>query len=85
MFGYACKETPSLMPAPIYYSQLILHDLAKARKDKIISGIQPDSKSQVTLRYENEKPVECTEVVVSTQHDEGMSVDDVSDLSLIHI
>ena len=59
---------------------LILHDLAKARKDKTISGIQPDSKSQVTLRYENEKPVECTEVVVSTQHDEGMSVDDVSDI-----
>ena len=80
MFGYACKETPSLMPAPIYYSHLILHDLAKARKDKTISGIQPDSKSQVTLRYENEKPVECTEVVVSTQHDEGMSADDVSDI-----
>ena len=80
MFGYACKETPSLMPAPIYYSHLILHDLAKARKNKTISGIQPDSKSQVTLRYENEKPVECTEVVVSTQHDEGMSVDDVSDI-----
>ena len=80
MFGYACTETPSLMPAPIYYSHLILHDLAKARKNKTISGIQPDSKSQVTLRYENEKPVECTEVVVSTQHDEGMSVDDVSDI-----
>ena len=80
MFGYACKETPSLMPAPIYCSHLILHDLAKARKNKTISGIQPDSKSQVTLRYENEKPVECTEVVVSTQHDEGMSVDDVSDI-----
>ena len=80
MFGYACKETPSLMPAPIYYSHLILQDLAKARKDKTIAGIQPDSKSQVTLRYENEKPVECTEVVVSTQHDEGMSVDDVSDI-----
>ena len=80
MFGYACKETPSLMPAPIYYSHLILNDLARARKDKSISGIQPDSKSQVTLRYENEKPVECTEVVVSTQHNEGMSVDDVSDI-----
>jgi S-adenosylmethionine synthetase len=80
MFGYACKETPSLMPAPIYYSHLILNDLARARKDKSIFGIQPDSKSQVTLRYENEKPVECTEVVVSTQHDEGMSVNDVSNV-----
>ncbi len=80
MFGYACKETPSLMPAPIYYSHKILHNLANARKDKSITGIQPDSKSQVTLRYENEKPVECTEVVVSTQHDEGMSVEDVSNI-----
>ena len=80
MFGYACKETPSLMPAPIYYSHKILHDLANARKDKSINGIQPDSKSQVTLRYENEKPVECTEVVVSTQHDDGMSVEDVSNI-----
>ena len=80
MFGYACKETPSLMPAPIYYSHKILHNLANARKDKTITGIQPDSKSQVTLRYENEKPVECTEVVVSTQHDEGMSVEDVSNI-----
>jgi S-adenosylmethionine synthetase len=80
MFGYACKETPSLMPAPIFYSHKILQNLANARKDKTITGIQPDSKSQVTLRYENEKPVECTEVVVSTQHDEGMSVEDVSNI-----
>ncbi len=69
MFGYACKETPVLMPAPIYYSHLILQNLAKARKEKTISGIQPDSKSQVTLQYEGSKPINCTEVVVSTQHD----------------
>jgi S-adenosylmethionine synthetase len=56
MFGYACKETPSLMPAPIYYSHLILEDLAKARKEKTINGIQPDSKSQVTLKYLDGKP-----------------------------
>ncbi|MGY9007562.1 MAG: S-adenosylmethionine synthetase N-terminal domain-containing protein, partial [Candidatus Pelagibacterales bacterium] len=77
MFGYACKETPSLMPAPIYYSHLILQDLAKARKEKSISGIQPDSKSQVTLKYIDGQPTACTSVVVSTQHDEGLSSEDI--------
>jgi S-adenosylmethionine synthetase len=77
MFGYACKETPSLMPAPIYYSHLILENLAKARKEKTINGIQPDSKSQVTLKYLDGKPVGCTSVVVSTQHDEELSAEDV--------
>ena len=77
MFGYACKETPSLMPAPIYYSHLILEDLAKARKEKTINGIQPDSKSQVTLKYLDGKPIACTSVVVSTQHDEELSAEDV--------
>jgi len=80
MFGYACKETPSLMPAPIYYSHLILHDLAKARKEKSIFGIQPDSKSQVTLKYINGKPTACTSVVISTQHDEGLSSEDIKEI-----
>ena len=82
MFGYACKETPSLMPAPIYYSHLILSNLAKARKDKSINGIQPDSKSQVTLKYEESQPIECTEVVVSTQHNSNLSSEDVSEIVL---
>jgi|TARA_B110000858_G_C17792421_1_gene470639 S-adenosylmethionine synthetase len=80
MFGYACKETPSLMPAPIYYSHLILQDLAKARKEKSIFGIQPDSKSQVTLKYIDGKPIACTSVVVSTQHDEGLSSEDIKEI-----
>jgi S-adenosylmethionine synthetase len=80
MFGYACKETPSLMPAPIYYSHLILQDLAKARKDKTIAGIQPDSKSQVTLKYVDGKPTACTSVVVSTQHDEGLTSKDIKEI-----
>ena len=80
MFGYACKETPSLMPAPIYYSHLILQDLAKARKDKTIAGIQPDSKSQVTLKYVDGKPTACTSVVVSTQHDEGLTSADIKEI-----
>ena len=80
MFGYACKETPVLMPAPIYYSHLILRNLAEARKNNAISGIQPDSKSQVTLKYSGSAPVECTEVVVSTQHDKDLELSDVEEI-----
>jgi S-adenosylmethionine synthetase len=72
MFGYACKETPELMPAPIQYSHKILKRLADARHAGEISGLGPDSKSQVTLRYEDGKPVGCSSVVVSTQHDEAL-------------
>ena len=82
MFGYACKETPNLMPAPIYYSHLILSNLANARKNKKIIGIQPDSKSQVTLRYQDGKPVACSEIVVSTQHDKNLNSKDVHDIVL---
>ena len=57
MFGYACTETPTLMPAPLYYSHEILRSLAKARHADADSGLGPDSKSQVTLQYENGKPV----------------------------
>ena len=78
MFGYACKETPALMPAPIHYSHAILKELARARKSGEAAQLGPDSKSQVTLRYENRMPVACTSIVVSTQHvDEGMTSDDV--------
>ena len=69
MFGYACRETDVLMPAPIHYSHAILEVLAKARHLGEISGLGPDSKSQITLKYENGKPVGATSVVVSTQHD----------------
>jgi S-adenosylmethionine synthetase len=74
MFGYACTETDALMPAPIYYSHLILRRMSELRRNKDISvaGLQPDAKSQVTLRYVDGKPVGATSVVVSTQHDAGM-------------
>ena len=70
MFGYACNETPDLMPAPIYYSHKILELLAAARhKGEGDAGkLGPDAKSQVTVRYENGKPVEATAIVLSTQH-----------------
>jgi len=68
MFGYACTETPALMPAPIFYSHKILELLAHARKSGKEKTLGPDAKSQVTLRYENGKPVEVTQIVLSTQH-----------------
>lgn len=77
MFGYACRETDNLMPAPIAYSHQILADMAAARHAGTVTGFGPDSKSQVSLRYENGKPVGATSVVVSTQHEEGLSQSEV--------
>ncbi len=80
MFGYACNETPALMPAPIYYAHKILENLTAARKAKTgdAAKLGPDAKSQVTLRYENGKPVAATQIVLSTQHlDETLSSEDV--------
>ena len=68
MFGYACNETDELMPAPIHYSHKILRLMADDRKSGNLKGIEPDSKSQVTMLYENEKPIKVTSVVISTQH-----------------
>jgi S-adenosylmethionine synthetase len=74
MFGYACTETPDLMPAPLYYAHTILRRISELRriKDKSVAGLLPDAKSQVTLRYVDGKPVGATSVVVSTQHVEGL-------------
>src|SRR5579862_5835270 len=68
MFGYACRETTALMPAPLFYSHKILELLAKVRKSGKEKDLLPDAKSQVTLRYANGKPVEATQIVLSTQH-----------------
>src|ERR1700689_977748 len=74
MFGYACRETAALMPAPIFYSHKILQLLATARKSGKEPKLGPDAKSQVTVRYENGKPIEATQIVLSTQHlDEKMT------------
>src|SRR3984957_8174473 len=73
MFGYACRETPELMPAPLLYSHKILYLMAQARKSGKEPKLGPDAKSQVTLRYERGVPVEAKQIVVSTQHlDESM-------------
>ena len=80
MFGYACRETEALMPAPIHLSHQILKKMAEARHSGTTKGFGPDSKSQVTLQYEAGKPVRATSVVVSTQHEEGLSQDEVREM-----
>ena len=78
MFGYACDETPELMPAPIYYAQKILKLLADARRSGKEKALGPDSKSQVSVQYKNGKPVAATQIVVSHQHvDESLTSADV--------
>ena len=77
MFGYACRETDALMPAPLHYAHAILADLAGARHAGAAPGLGPDSKSQVTLRYEDGVPAGATSIVVSTQHADELSQDDV--------
>mgnify|MGYP006146118049 CR=1 FL=1 len=85
MFGYACTETEELMPAPIHFSHKILRHMAEDRKKGILKGIEPDSKSQVTMLYENNKPVKVTSVVISTQHSKDLNQDKVKDLVLPYI
>jgi S-adenosylmethionine synthetase len=85
MFGYACEETPALMPAPIFYSHAILHSLAEARHSGAAPGLGPDSKSQVTLLYEDGRPVRATAVVVSTQHSEAIEQDEVREIVRPHV
>ncbi len=82
MFGYACRETDTLMPAPLYYAHEILRTIRDLRKagDRSVQGLLPDAKSQVTLRYVDGKPVGATSVVVSTQHEAGMDQADIKRL-----
>ncbi len=80
MFGYATVETDALMPAPLHYSHAMLRRLAEVRKDGTEGWMGPDSKSQLSVRYENDMPVEVTSLVLSTQHlDENMTSADVRD------
>ena len=85
MFGYACRETDVLMPAPIHYSHAILRSMAEARHAGKTVGLLPDSKSQVTLQYVDGKPVKATSVVVSTQHTEDILQEDIRELVRPHV
>jgi len=80
MFGYACNETEVLMPAPIYYSHKILELMAADRKNGKADKLEPDSKSQVTMMYENGKPVKVTSVVISTQHSSKVNQKQVKEI-----
>ena len=85
MFGYACNETDELMPAPIHYSHKILRLMAEDRKKGNLKGIEPDSKSQVTMLYENEKPIKVTSVVISTQHSKDLNQEKVRESIIPYI
>ena len=80
MFGYACRETEKLMPAHIYYSHLILKSLSDARHSGKEKMLEPDAKSQISLKYENGKPVSTTAIVVSSQHHESLTQKDVKEI-----
>lgn len=79
MFGYATNETSVLMPAPIYYSHLLVKRQAEVRKDGTLPWLRPDAKSQVTLRYDQGKPVAIDAVVLSTQHSPDISLSDLQE------
>jgi S-adenosylmethionine synthetase len=85
MFGYACTETEELMPAPIHFSHKILRLMAQDRKKKILEGIEPDSKSQVTMLYQDNKPIKVTSIVISTQHSKDLNQENVKSLVLPYI
>ena len=85
MFGYATNETDVLMPAPIYYSHRLVERQARLRKEKVLPWLRPDAKSQVSLRYENGKPVAVDAVVLSTQHDPDISLSNLREAVLEEI
>ncbi len=80
MFGYACSETEELMPAPIHYSHKILRSLAEARHSGALFQLGPDAKTQISLEYVDGKPIRATSVVLSTQHNEDVSQDEVREM-----
>ena len=85
MFGYACRETPELMPAPIFYAHAILKSLAEARHSGAAPLLGPDAKSQVSLQYAAGKPVRATSVVISTQHDGSLDQTEVREIVRPHV
>ena len=85
MFGYACNETDVLMPAPIHYSHKILRLMAEDRKSGNLNGIEPDSKSQITIKYKDGLPFAVTSVVISTQHSKDVNLAQVKELCMPYI
>src|SRR4026207_2562185 len=82
MFGYACDETPELMPAPIMYAHQLGRALTKIRKSGKVKWLRPDAKSQVSVKYVNDQPVSIVNVVISTQHSANVSHEDIKDFCI---
>ena len=82
MFGFACNETEELMPAPIMYAHNLLKEASRLRHEGIIDWLRPDSKSQVTIQYEDKKPVRVDAVVLSHQHDDGIEHDEIENIMI---
>ena len=85
MFGYACNETPELMPAPIMFAHRLGRALTRIRKSRKVSWLRPDAKSQVSVIYEDNKPVGISNVVISTQHAEGVDNDTIRDFLMENV
>jgi S-adenosylmethionine synthetase len=85
MFGYACDETPELMPMPIQFAHRLTQRLAEIRKSKKVNFLRPDGKSQVTIEYRNGRPARIEAVVISTQHDEKVSNEELRDAIMAHV
>jgi S-adenosylmethionine synthetase len=85
MFGYACNETPEMMPTAIMYAHRLGRELTKVRKAGLVSWLRPDAKSQVSIRYENDKPVTVENVVISTQHTEAVKHADISEFLIEYV
>ena len=79
MFGYASNETDAFMPAPIHYSHVLVKQQAKVRKNGLLPWLRPDAKSQITFKYENEKPVSIDAIVLSTQHSPDISLPELQE------
>jgi S-adenosylmethionine synthetase len=85
MFGYACNETPEMMPTAIMFAHRLGRELTKVRKAGVVSWLRPDAKSQVSIRYENDKPVKVENVVISTQHTPEVSHAAIRDFLIEHV
>jgi S-adenosylmethionine synthetase len=85
MFGYACNETPEMMPTAIMFAHRLGRELTKLRKAGIVQWLRPDAKSQVSIRYENDHPVKVENVVISTQHAASVKHDDIRDFLIEHV
>jgi len=85
MFGYACNETPEMMPTAIMYAHRLGRELTKVRKAGVVGWLRPDAKSQVSIRYENDRPVKVENVVISTQHTKDVSHAAIRDFLIEHV